>query len=99
LGVAAFHARDFELAIDTLVNAHDNDPTIDYYLAMSYAHAGMIEDAKATAELFNQVDEKHFWAKYPRTEGHGDPEQLKLHFDGVKKAGLNLDIVMNLPVD
>jgi adenylate cyclase len=98
-GIACFTARRYDEAIDTLKQARDPINEVRGWLAASYAHAGRLQEARATLEEFLRTAESDMavfpghrlkdWESY----WHGafeyrDQKDFDHLFDALRKAGL-----------
>jgi hypothetical protein len=100
MGIACFSARRYDDAIAALRQARDPINEVRGWLAASYAHAGRLEEARATLNEFLRVAEADMavfpgrrlknWEEY----WHGafeyrDQEDFDHLFDALRKAGLS----------
>ncbi len=98
LGVAAFHAKDYQLAINTLSEIEGGAvPTNLYYLSLAYAHAGNLEMARDVATRYNSSNQVLFAFSHPATEGNGIRSLLDLHASGIELSGLNINFQTSEP--
>jgi adenylate cyclase len=98
-GIACFTARRYDEAIETLKQAHDPINEVRGWLAASYAHAGRLQEARATLEEFLRTAESDM-AAFPghrlkdwESYWHGafeyrDQQDFDHLFDALRKAGL-----------
>jgi adenylate cyclase len=98
-GIACFSARHYDEAIATLRQARDPINEVRGWLAASYAHAGRLQEARATLEDFLRTAESDM-AAFPghrlkdwESYWHGafeyrDQKDFDHLFDALRKAGL-----------
>jgi adenylate cyclase len=98
-GIACFTARRYDEAIATLKQARDPINEVRGWLAASYAHAGHLQEARATLEEFLRTAESDM-AAFPghrlkdwESYWHGafeyrDQKDFDHLFDALRKAGL-----------
>ena len=98
-GIACFTARRYDEAIATLRQARDPINEVRGWLAASYAHAGRLQEARATLEEFLRTAESDM-AAFPghrlkdwESYWHGafeyrDEKDFDHLFDALRKAGL-----------
>jgi hypothetical protein len=99
MGIACFTARRYDDAIAALRQARDPINEVRGWLAASYAHAGRLQEARATLDEFLRVAETDMavfpgrrlkdWEEY----WHGafeyrDQKDFDHLFDALRKAGL-----------
>lgn len=98
LGVAAFNAGDFKLAINAL---QDNPSravyTNRYYLALALALDGQLDRAREAGESYNELPGDCWCFSYPATAGDGTPATNELHARGAKLAGIDLPAQIHTP--
>jgi len=99
LGLFYFTARRYDEAITTLRQARDPINEVRGWLAASYAHAGRLQEARATLEEFLRIAESDM-AEFPGRRlkdwepyWHGaleyrDQKDFDHLFDALRKAGL-----------
>jgi adenylate cyclase len=99
LGMAYFSARRYDDAIATLRQARDPINEVRGWLAASYAHAGRLQEARATLDEFLRVAEtdmavfpgrrlKDWEAYWHGALEYQDQKDFDHLFDALRKAGL-----------
>jgi adenylate cyclase len=87
LGEAHFHLRDFEQAIATLQRMRDPSEA-HRLLASSYAHLGLIKEARRHAEQVMTVHPNFSIEHWRKVPPYKNPEQVEVLIEGLQKAGL-----------
>ncbi len=87
LGEAYFHLRDFEQAIATLQKM--SDPSEAHrLLASSYAHLGLMEEARHHARQVMMVHPDFSIEHWREVPPYKHTEQVEVLIEGLQKAGL-----------
>jgi adenylate cyclase len=91
-GLALFLDEQYDRAIEALEQARDLAPELNEpleYLAMAYAQAGRLEEAKQEVEVllqhFRRANVQFYRVKHAN---HRRPEDLARRLEGLRKAGL-----------
>ncbi len=87
-GIALFQARRYEEAIEALSRLTKPQPWDYYFLAASYAHLGLINQARACGAEILQARPGFSLEQMEIVEPFQDPADLKRLLDGLRKAGV-----------
>ena len=87
-GIALFQARRYREAIETLSRLTKPYPWDYYFLAASYAHLGLIDQARACGAEILRARPGFALGQVGIVEPFRDPADLEHLLDGLRKAGL-----------
>ena len=86
LAFAFFTARQYDEALKVLEETHS--PLARRLLAATYAQAGRLEEARAAAKEYLEVNPNFSIKRYMELEPYEDPADLEDYLQGLRKAGL-----------
>jgi adenylate cyclase len=86
LALAFFTARQYDEALKVLEETHS--PLARRLLAATYAQAGRLEEARAAAKEYLEVNPNFSIKRYMELEPYENPADLEDYLQGLRKAGL-----------